>query len=140
MTSRFDGFNYFLRLNRGEHLRECLEQFAQESKLEGAWLNGLGGATKVELGFYNLDTQAYQWRIIEETLEIVSLQGNLALDEQGAPFFHLHGVVANSQYQTFGGHVKDLVVGATCELFVHRAYKPLRRSHDDATGLPLLAL
>lgn len=140
MTFTFDGFNYFIRLNRGETLRQCLHDFVLETKLDGAWISGIGGATSAELGFYNLGTKAYQWRTIEEPLEIVSLHGNLALDEHNAPVFHLHGVVANSSYQTFGGHIKDLTVGGTCELFVHRAYQPLHRRLDNDTGLALLSL
>ena len=51
-----------------------------------------------------------------------------------------NGVFADDEYQTVGGHVKDLVAGATVELFIHRSHQPMRRKHDDDTGLQLLDL
>jgi predicted DNA-binding protein with PD1-like motif len=72
--------------------------------------------------------------------EITSLLGTIALDEQGEPMFHLHGTFSDRDYRVVGGHVKDFVVGGTCELFIHVTYKPLSRKHDEQTGLKLLDL
>ena len=140
MTYSFDGYNYLIRLSRGERLSEAIEQFCNETKLEGAWLNGLGAASDITLGFFNLSTKDYKWRTFGQMMEVASLTGNLARDDQGKMMFHLHGVFADDEYQTVGGHVKDLVAGATLELFVHRAYQPTHRTLDGETGLQLLDL
>lgn len=140
MTYSFDGFNYLVRLDKGEHLGEAIKQFVAETKIEGAWVNGLGGALEVTLGFYDLDKQAYQWRTFAGLREVVSLTGNLAFDEQGNMMHHLHGVFGDLAYQMVGGHVKDLVAAATIELFVHRAYQPMRRKVDPNVGLQTLDL
>jgi predicted DNA-binding protein with PD1-like motif len=136
----FDGFNDVIRLQKGERLSEAIQQFTKEAKLEGAWLSGLGAATEVTIGFYDLDKKEYHWQTFQDTREVVALSGNLARNEKGEMVFHLHGVFADDQFQTVGGHVKDLVAGATLELFVHRTYKPLKRKQDPAVGLPLLDL
>ncbi len=117
---------------------EALEKFMQENELPGAWLSGLGGALEATLGFYDLEKKEYQWQTFEGLREVASLTGNIAFDETGKPVFHLHGVFSDQKYQTIGGHVKDLVAGATLELFVHRTYKPLHRKPDPETGLSLL--
>lgn len=140
MTHSFDGFNYLIRLEKGERLSECIDRFAAETKIEGAWLSGVGAASDVELGFYHLSSKEYKWRTFGGMMEIVSLAGNLAYNEEGKMVFHLHGVFADDEYQTVGGHVKDFVAGATVEIFVHRAYQPMHRKHDDETGLQLLDL
>jgi len=140
MTYNFDGYNYLIRLEMGERLSEAIEQFANETTIEGAWLSGLGAATEVELGYYNLGSKEYQWKTFPQLMEVVSLTGNLASDEQGKTVFHLHGVLAGDDYQTVGGHIKDLIAGATLELFVHRSYQPIHRKHDETTGLQLLDL
>jgi uncharacterized protein len=140
MTHSFDGYNHLVRLERGERLSEVLEQFIAESKIEGGWISGVGAASEVALGFYNLSSKEYKWRTFGSMMEVVSLSGNIASDEQGKMMWHLHGVFADSNYQTVGGHVKDLVAGATLELFVHRSYQPMHRKHDDETGLQLLDL
>lgn len=134
----FDGYNHVLRFNKGEQLAPLLEQFAAEQHIDGAWLSGLGAATALTLGFYDLDKQEYQWQDFDGLYEVVSLQGNIALDENGQPVFHLHGVFSDAEYHTVGGHVKDLVVGGTLELFAHRTFKPLGRTFDPNVGLKTL--
>lgn len=140
MTHSFDGYNDIVRLEPGERLMTNLAQFVRDVQLPGAWLSGLGAASEVTLGFYELGSKVYKWRTFGRAMEIVSLTGNLAFDEAGELSIHMHGVFADDEYQTVGGHVKDLTVGVTLELFVHRTYQPLRRRHDATAGLPLLDL
>lgn len=140
MKYSFDGFNYLVRLDKGEQLAASLERFAAETNIEGAWVNGLGAATSATLGFYDLEAKEYRWREFEGLREIVSLTGNLAYDEDGRFMSHLHGVLSDHEFATVGGHVKDLTAGATVELFIHRAYQPTRRKLDDNTGLKTLDL
>lgn len=138
MTFMFDGFNDIIRLQKGERLSEAIEQFAAESRLQGAWLVGLGGVLEVTLGFYDLDAKEYHWQTFEGVREMTNLTGNLAFDGEGKLAFHLHGTFSGADFQAIGGHVKDLVAGGTVELFVHRTYKPLSRKPDPETGLTLL--
>jgi predicted DNA-binding protein with PD1-like motif len=140
MRYSFDGYNYLIRLDKGEKLAESLERFAAETKLEGAWVSGLGAALEATLGYYDLGKKEYVWRQFEGLREIVSLAGNLAYDEDGQFIFHLHGVLSDEQFQTIGGHVKDFAAGATVELFIHRAYQPTRRKMDEGIGLKILDL
>jgi hypothetical protein len=140
MTYSFDGYNHLIRLEKGEKLSVVLEQFMADAKVEGAWLNGLGAASNVELGFFNLSSKEYKWRTFGHMMEVVALTGNLAVDDAGKSMFHIHGLFADDEYQTVGGHVRDLTVGATLELFIHASYQPLRRMLDEPTGLQLLHL
>lgn len=140
MTHSFDGYNHLMRLDMGEKLSAALEQFIAESKIEGGWISGVGAANNIALGFYQLSLKDYKMRTFGSMMEIVSLSGSFARDEQGNVMWHLHGVFADENYQTVGGHVKEFTAGATVELFVHRFQHPLHRKYDDATGLPLLDL
>lgn len=140
MVCLFDGFNYIVRLDRGERLREGLASFFESYTIDGASITAIGGVVEVELGFYNLEKKKYQWKTIQRTLEITSLTGTIALDEADKPIYHLHATFGDEDYQVVGGHVKDFVVGGTCELFIHRTYQPLRRKHDPEVGLNILDL
>ena len=52
---------------------------------------------------------------------------------------HMHGTIADDNYQTYGGHIKDLVVGGTLEVFVHCSDKlPFERTLNTETGLAQL--
>lgn len=140
MKYRFDGYNWLVRLEKGEKLVESLLEIARTENIKGAWLSGLGAAQSAELGFYDLESQEYRFQTVNKLMEITSLQGNVAwLD--GEPVLHIHGTFSDDKLQAFGGHVKELVVGGTCEVLLHRWYgEQLERQTDPATGLNLLNL
>lgn len=142
MTYAFDDYNYVLRLDKDELLIEILTDFVKQHDIRGAWVSGLGAALWCELGFYHLDKQEYSFQRIDPAagaLEITGLHGNVALLD-GEPKIHIHGSFSDEHMRGYGGHVKELAVGATCEIFLHRSQIELRRGYDTATGLPLLDL
>lgn len=124
-------------LDRGEEVHHSLSEFAKSNGLKSGWVQALGTAEKVTLGYYNKDTKEFQWQEYNEVLEIVSLTGNLSIVD-GEPYWHIHGVFSGSDYTPISGHVKQLVVGLTCEVFLQPVASPLTRSFDDETGLNLL--
>lgn len=118
-----------------------LKELVEKEPVASAWISGLGGAAWAELGFYDLSEQQYEWNMIEEPLEILNLQGNIAFDETGNPIFHLHGTFSRADMSALGGHIKDLEVAGTCEILVqHWGDDKIMRSHDDQVGLSLLDL
>ena len=138
MKFRFDGYNYIVRLEKGEPLVASLMSLIKSNDIPSCWISGIGGAQQAEIGFYDLDDQKYIWRSVNEALEIVSLQGNITWTETG-PSLHMHGVFSKRDGSTVGGHVKEAVVSGTCELFLHQWYGPkLTRTIDPNIGLKLL--
>lgn len=142
MTYAADGSNYVIRLKKGEKWSEGFAQFVAQTGVKSAWLNMIGSATEVTVGAYSLEQKQYSWKTFAGTLEIVSVQGNISFTEAGQPMGHLHGTFANQEYQVFGGHIKDLTVGATLEVFVYCLGQNtvLTRTFDPQIGLPLLDL
>lgn len=139
MKYNFDGHNWLVQLNRGEKLIECLTELARQQNIHGTWISGLGAAAWVELGFYHLGKKEYKWKKNNELLEILNLQGNVAWQGE-SPVIHLHGCFSNAKGQAIGGHVKELEVAGTCELFLTKFNQPISRSADADTGLNLLNL
>ncbi len=126
-----------LVIPRGKEVLKELADYAAAHTLQGAWIQGIGGAERVTIGFYDIASKVYHWRTITEPLEILSLHGNLAwVDEK--PVWHIHGTFSGADFQVIGGHVKELVVGLTCELLVVHTAQTFTRAHDDETGLQLL--
>ena len=139
MNSAHDGYNYILKLNRGEKLVESLKSFVTENNIPSCWISGLGGAEWAELAFYDLKQKTYQAKRFDEMLEIVSLQGNIAWDDAKQLVLHMHVVLGSQSMQTIGGHLMELSVGGTCEIFLHRWFgDSLQRSRDANTGLQTL--
>ena len=126
-----------LVLKRGDELHARLQEFARKHELKGAWVQGLGGSGTMTLGYYNLAEREYEWREYSDNLEILSLQGNLAwVDDE--PFWHIHGSFGGRDFASVGGHVKEMVVGLTCELLITPLDAVITRMFDDETGLELL--
>lgn len=130
--------HFVIVLDKGELLHDRLTSFLRSQHIEAAWIQGLGAALEVTLGFYNLETKQYQWKDFTGPFELTSLQGNAVSDADG-PVLHMHATLSDAQYQAFGGHVQRLVVGGTCELLVRPLSAKLTRQLDDTTGLNLVA-
>jgi predicted DNA-binding protein with PD1-like motif len=140
MRYQFDGYNWLVRLERGEKLVESVTGLVREQNITGAWISGLGAATWAEVGYYDLNNKRYHWKKLEKQLEITSLQGNIAWDGE-EPILHIHGTFSDENMLAFGGHIKELETAGTCEILLHRWYKQgLTRSEDANTGLKLLDL
>lgn len=130
--------SYVVVLEHGSELHKALGEHARDHELASAWVEGIGAAERTTLGIYHLGEKQYTWKEFEAPLEILSLKGNLSWVD-GEPFWHIHGVFSDENFTSFGGHVKELVVGATCELLITPLEVPTTRVFDDETGLKLLS-
>jgi predicted DNA-binding protein with PD1-like motif len=136
----FDGYNWLVRFDKGDLLVEGLTQLVRDENIQGAWVSGLGAALWAELGYYDLDKQAYEWKKLDGPLEIASIQGTVAWEGE-EPVLHLHGTLADRQLRAFGGHIKELQVAGTCEILLHRWYADtLRRVSSPPAQLKPLDL
>lgn len=127
-----------LVLEKGEELIQKLTNYAREQDLQGGWINVIGGASRVTLGFYDPDTKEYAWQDFTESLEIVGLQGNLSFIDN-EPFWHIHGIFSRRDFTTIAGHVKSCLIGLTGEVHLIPHPQKLVRFYDEETGLKLLA-
>ncbi len=128
-----------LVFKKGEQFIDSLTEFAKEEGMVAASFHGLGGALTVEIGYYHLDRKEYEFTKLNEVLEIVSLHGNIALKD-GEPLIHAHGVFSDPELSTYAGHIKEMVVGGTCELRLQSYDDEWIRKYDEDTGLHLIDL
>ncbi len=125
-------------MDKGENLIESLTKLIKQENIPSCWINAIGAASEVRLAYYDLENKEYDGETIMELMEITGLQGNLAW-KGGELVIHLHGTVSKKDMSVVGGHVQDLIVGGTCEVFLHKWYaKNLTRTQDPKTGLSLL--
>ncbi|HET7673793.1 MAG TPA: PPC domain-containing DNA-binding protein [Candidatus Saccharimonadales bacterium] len=141
MGYKFDGYNWFGVVKRGEELVTNLTEFANKEKVKGAWIFIVGACDEVELGYYDLKSKSYKFKKYEQELEILNVQGNISWNDD-KPAIHLHGTFAGEDGKAFGGHVKSLKVSVTCEIFIHDWFgsDKIERKPDDSVGLKLLDL
>ena len=104
-----------MRAEKGEELISELLRFFSDTKHPSASFTVIGATSDVELGFYSLTKKEYHWKNFVGEYEITGGVGNIAYFE-GKPVVHLHTTIADADFKAFGGHVRRLVVGATCEV------------------------
>ena len=126
-----------LRFDSGEKVIKGLSAYCTDNKITAGHFTGLGACQSIILSYYDLENKQYLDEAFSEDMEIVSLTGNVAIMAK-KPAIHCHGIFADDNYQTSGGHVKELLVSATCEIHLTILDGILERSYDQKTGLNLL--
>jgi hypothetical protein len=136
MKSRREGSRIFIRLETGDDVLKSLAEVAARYGVSGGWFNGIGAASDVELGYYDLERREYERTVVPGEVEIASVAGPLSLLD-GEPHVHLHAVVSDRQCVPRAGHLFRAVAAATVEFVLLLAEGPIERTKDEATGLNL---
>src|SRR5690348_11696221 len=128
---RFQQFDdrYIVRLESGEPAIEMLTAFLHAERVEFAHLSAAGAVQWVRLGYWNAETRRYEYQEFPEQLEVVSFQGNAALND-GQPFLHIHGVFGRRDFSVVGGHIKEARVHPTLEVWLRREANAVQRARD----------
>ena len=126
-----------LRFDRGEDLLVTLQAFCEKEEIVAGTISAIGAAEKIVLSWYDLIEKKYVDVERDEQLEIVALNGNVS-SFKGKPIIHAHGCFSDRTMTVIAGHVKSLIVGATCELRLNILRGKMERGHDAAVGLHLL--
>lgn len=135
-----DHDKYLLRFDLSEEIIETLGKYCQREKITAGYFTAIGAAHEMDLGFYDLVKKEYFTKTIKDriNLEIVGLNGNISL-LQNKTAVHVHGIFSDHKYHVFAGHIKRLVVSATCELVLVALHGKIERKFDQSTGLNLLS-
>jgi predicted DNA-binding protein with PD1-like motif len=133
------GSTYVIRLETGEKIIETLGELCTRDKIGSGYFSGLGAVSEAELGHFDMTAKAYSTVRITDPCEIVSLHGNIS-KKDGEPFIHAHIALGDKSFVVKGGHFREGVVSATCEIWLTRFWDDIERLQSDDTGLFLLDL
>jgi len=130
---------YVLVFDKGDEFVSTLRRFAVETGLQGSSFTAVGAFKRATLGYFDREKMDYHKIPIEEQVEVLSLVGNIALND-GQPKVHAHVVVGDRDGRAHGGHVLEAHIWPTLELVVTEAPRALQRHTDKETGLALIDL
>jgi predicted DNA-binding protein with PD1-like motif len=130
---------FALVFNTGEELIGAFSALAKQHNIHSASFTGLGALSRVVLGYFDWERKEYRKLVFDEQVEVVSLIGNVALDQHGQPSLHPHMVIARSDATAFGGHVLEALVRPVIELVVTESPAYLQRRKDAESGLALIS-
>ena len=127
---------YMLRIDKGEEVIRSLTELCEKENIRLAEVNAIGAADSAAIGVYDLETASYHREDLPFFMEIASLSGSVT-EMNGKPYIHLHAALADQQNKTHAGHVIEITIGATCEMFVRLLPGTVTRKKDEAVGLNL---
>jgi len=132
---------YVAVLDIGDEVTDCLTRLARDEQLLAAQVSAIGAFESATLAFWDWERKDYERIPVREQMEVLSLAGDITLDETGGgPKLHLHVVLGRRGGATLGGHLLEGRVRPTLEVMIEESPTHLRRAHDARTGLALIRL
>ena len=130
------GNTYMLRSDPGEDIVGNLKKLCEDEHILLGRVEAIGAADHAVIGVYDLAKKEYYPEKIDEFMEIASLNGNIT-EMDGKAYIHLHATLADQNHVIHGGHVIEMRVGATCEMFVTVLDGEVRRHKNEELGINL---
>ncbi len=129
---------YAVIFHAGDEAMSGLTDFAIANKVEDAHFTAIGAASGATVAW--LDPTAKKYRAIPVTgqHEVLSLIGDIGV-ANGKPSVHMHTVLGGQDGATVGGHVFELYIYPTLEVFVTVGTTPLHKKADPASEQTLFA-
>jgi predicted DNA-binding protein with PD1-like motif len=141
------GRRYVLVLERGDELMAEVEEFAERERLRAAEFTGIGAVSSAKLAAFDPDEREYVDIPDPGQAELVSLNGRITLPKDADPEhppeerqLHVHCVLSGEDGATIAGHVFQLVIRPTCEVFITESAEHVARREDPGSGLPVISI
>jgi hypothetical protein len=128
---------YVVVFLKGDEALSGLTDFAAKYKIADAHFTGIGAISSATTAWLDLDKKMYHPTVTNEQVEVLSLVGDIAA-YNGKPVVHMHAVLGHRDGTTKGGHVWELNVNPTLEIFLTANTAPLAKRPDPASGLKLI--
>lgn len=120
---------YVLIFAKGDEVMSGLTEFAQKYNVTSAHYQAIGDALSARIGVYDYSRKQFKVIPITEPSEVTSLTGDIAL-LNGKPAPHSHLNLATADGSVRGGHLLELIIGPTLELFVTVEPTALYKKHN----------
>ena len=124
-------------LVRGEDVLASIRAVCNAERVRLAEISALGAADYAEVGVYHLAEKRFLPRTLEGEMEICALTGSVT--RRGTELYlHLHGSLADADGNVYGGHVNEIRVSATAEIFIRLLPGEVNRRLEEESGIFLM--
>lgn len=137
MEYRKLGDTIVLCLVRGEDVLASIRAVCNAERVRLAEISALGAADYAEVGVYHLAEKRFLPRTLEGEMEICALTGSVTRRETEL-YLHLHGSLADADGNVYGGHVNEIRVSATAEIFIRLLPGEVNRRLEEESGIFLM--
>lgn len=133
----FDRVGY-VRMDKGDEIITELLKICIKQGIRSATFSGIGGCSEAEIQTFVPEKGSFETRKLTGMLELVSLTGNITIDDKGNRHHHTHAVFSykeNGQHCIIGGHLKSVTVLYTAEIELRPVIGGvIKRMNDAETG------
>lgn len=129
---------FMLIVDPGEEAFETIRDFAIKQDITAASVTAIGAFETAMLAFFDLTSKSYLNIPVDAQSEVLSLIGDVTLDEKGKPNPHLHAVLGLADGHTRGGHFVNGYVRPTLEVIIRETPQELRRRYCPEFGIALI--
>ena len=131
---------YALVFETGDEVITGITEFAKEHSLNASQLTAIGAFSDALLGFFDFSIKDYRKIPVNEQVEVLSLNGDITLDQRAGIKVHIHTVLGKADGTAHGGHLLAAQVHPTLEVIITESPGHLLRKHDEETGLSLISV
>jgi predicted DNA-binding protein with PD1-like motif len=128
---------YAVVFYNGDEALSGLTDFAIKYGVGDAHFTGIGAVRSATVAWLDPGNKIYHRISVPEQVEVLSLTGDVATFN-GKPVVHMHAVLGHPDGSTTGGHVFELNVNPTLEVFVTVNSTALKKRPDDASGMKVI--
>ena len=132
--------SFILVLDEGEEAFATIRDFAGKNGIAAASITAIGAFRAPRIALLEIDTKTYAPIPVEVQSEVLSMIGDIAVDDEGKASLHLHVVLGLSDGTTRGGHFLEGHVRPTLEVMLRETPARLRRRKRPELGIALIDL
>lgn len=141
LVSKDDGVKtHVVVLESGEEAFAALTDYVNKSRITAASLSAIGAFENATVAFFEYDTKSYKDIPVAEQSEVLSMLGDVAVDDGGNASLHIHVVLGLADGSVRGGHFIKGTVRPTLEIILTEAPATLRRRKRADLGIALIDL
>lgn len=131
--------SWIIVLEKSDKIIDKLTEFVRKENIKSGYFSGIGAVNNAELAHFSCSHKEYSSKLLTESLEIVSLSGNVAYKDNDI-VIHAHAALGTKDMVLYGGHLKEAEVSATCEIIFNEFNIKINRKHNKDIGLNLMDL
>ena len=109
--------HYVIIFAKGDKVVSGLTEFAETHHVRSAQYTAIGDAISGKVGWYDYNRKMFKVIPINRPCEVTSLIGDIAV-YNGKAVAHSHINLADEDGISHGGHLLELIIGPTLEVFV----------------------
>lgn len=132
------GDAYYVRMDRDDEIIGEILKLCQKEEISSCTFTGIGGCGRATIQTFLPESGTFETRIITGLLELVSLTGNVVVDEKGERYHHTHAVFAykkGEEHCIAAGHIQEITVSYTAEIELRPVLNGrIGRCFDPETG------